>query len=193
MRVFVAVNASREERARLGQASSVLRDAGFPVRWVPTDNVHLTLKFLGEVSEERREELAAAVDGAVAGLGTVRMTVGGFGAFPSLRRPNVIWVGIELNEQLETLQNRLESELAALGFAKETRPFRPHLTLGRTRRGASPSEFAGLDRLAQQISYRDCFEVRAVELMRSRLLPGGAVYDVIHRSELEVGEEQGHA
>ncbi|UCF20594.1 MAG: RNA 2',3'-cyclic phosphodiesterase [Gemmatimonadota bacterium] len=194
MRVFVAINPSTEERVRLNEASRSLREAGFPVRWVPPENVHLTLKFLGEVPEGGRAELVAAVDRAVAGVAAFRLRVQGVGAFPTLRRPNVVWVGIESSAPLKGLQSRLEDELWALGFPKETRAFHPHFTVGRSRRGVSAKEFDGLDSLARQIEYEDVFLVAAVEVMRSRLLPGGAVYDVIHRADLEAGGERlGHA
>ncbi len=194
MRVFVAINPSAEERARLSEASRSLREAGFPVRWVPPENVHLTLKFLGEMPDGRRAELAAAVDRAAAGVGAFPVKVEGVGAFPNLRRPNVVWVGIESSAPLERLYSRLENELEALGFSKETRAFHPHFTVGRSRRGVSAKEFEGLEALTGRIEYEDNFAVRTVELMQSRLLPGGAVYNVIHKAELEAGGgRRGHA
>ncbi|NIU74883.1 MAG: RNA 2',3'-cyclic phosphodiesterase, partial [Gammaproteobacteria bacterium] len=131
MRVFVAVNPTDEERARLDEASRPLREAGYPVRWLPPENVHLTLKFLGEVTDEQADEVTAAVAEAVAGLGSFDMTVSGFGAFPSPKRPSVVWAGIEADEALRAVHERVESALESIGFPRETRPFRPHLTIGR--------------------------------------------------------------
>ncbi|NIR43663.1 MAG: RNA 2',3'-cyclic phosphodiesterase, partial [Gemmatimonadetes bacterium] len=103
MRAFIAINPTDEERARLDEASRPLREAGYPVRWLPRENVHLTLKFLGEVAEEQVGAVTAAVADAVAGLPSFDMTVRGFGAFPSPKRPSVVWAGIEADDALRTV------------------------------------------------------------------------------------------
>ncbi len=185
MRVFVALNLSTAEHARLSQATAGLREAGYPVRWVPPENVHLTLKFLGEVAEGRIAELSMAVDEAAAGVGAFRLAVGGLGAFPSLSRPQVIWVGVQLHATLEALQRSLEDALAERGYPREERHFRPHLTIGRARKGAKPREFQGLEELVARTPYDDAFEIRSVDVMRSRLMPSGALYDVVHSTSLE--------
>jgi 2'-5' RNA ligase len=113
------------------------------------------------------------------------MSLAGLGAFPSLRRPQVVWVGVEANAALQGLQQRIEDVLAELRFPRETRAFHPHLTLGRARKRSSAGQFKGLGDLLQGLKYRDAFIVDAVELMRSRLQPGGAVYDVVNRTSLE--------
>ncbi len=184
MRVFVAINLNSKERARLAEAAGGLREAGYPIRWLPAENVHLTLKFLGEVPDERIPELAAAVDGAVHGLEAFPMVVNGFGAFPSPRRPQVVWAGIERNPTLGTLQGRVDEAMAELGFQREDRAFRPHLTLGRAQRRARVADFKGLEELLQGAFYEDTIEVRGVDLMRSRLMPRGALYDILHTARL---------
>jgi 2'-5' RNA ligase len=184
MRLFIALNPSAEERARLAAASSDLREAGFPVRWLPADNVHLTLKFLGEVPEEGARAVSAAVDGGIGGIDPFDMQVGGFGAFPSARRPSVVWAGIAPSEALSELQGKVEKALEALGFPREDRPFKPHLTIGRSQKRARPSEFRGLEEALAGIRYEDSFRVGSVEVMWSRLMPSGAIYEVIHRSQL---------
>jgi len=193
MRVFVAINPPREVRARIGEAERDLREAGFPIRWVPAENVHLTLKFLGEVAEKQLRDVYEAVDGAVSGIDVFEMAVGGFGAFPSLRRPSVVWLGVELDSVLSSLQARTEENLSLLGFPREDRPFRPHLTLGRSRKRAEMSEFRGLETIVSRLEYSDSFRVGTVDVMSSRLMPTGAVYDVIHRAELgdKIVSEQG--
>lgn len=186
MRVFVAINSSEEERVRLAAATSPLRQAGYPIRWVPTENIHLTLKFLGEVPQERVSEVSSAVDAAAAGIGPFDMTLQGAGAFPSPRRPNVVWVGIKANEQLAGLQAKIEAALESIGFPREDRRFSPHLTIGRAKRkGARPPEFQGFEDALARLSYEDTFRVSAVDVMMSHLMPGGAVYEVAHGSRLE--------
>ncbi len=185
MRVFVAINLKEAERARLADASRPLREAGYPVRWVPAENVHLTLKFLGELSEERMDEVCGAVDRAVDAVGSFEMAVGGFGAFPTPRRPSVIWTGIELNPVLGALQERVETELGSIGFPREDRRFKPHLTIGRAKKKARPPEFRGLEAALAELRFADTFQVSSVDVMKSQLLPTGAVYEVVHRAGLE--------
>jgi 2'-5' RNA ligase len=187
MRIFVAINFTEGEKQRLFDASQPLRDAGFPVRWVALENVHLTLKFLGEVVEARLGEITTAVEEAAGGTGRFELAMVDFGAFPSLRRPRVVWAGTELNDQLKGLQARVEGNLDRLGFPREERTFRAHLTLGRARKGAGAADFAGFDSVVKDLSYGDTFQVRSVDVMRSRLMPGGAIYDALSRAELEVG------
>ena len=186
MRVFVAINLSQQEKARLDAAARPLHESHFPVRWVAAQSVHLTLKFLGEVEEDRLPGLFAAVDGAAPGIGAFDMAVDGFGAFPSLRRPQVIWAGVEDNPSLSDLQERFEAALEALGYERERRPFHPHLTLGRTRKQARAGEFKGFDELVSQLAYEDSFRVETVDVMESQLRPSGAVYSVIHSVPLKV-------
>ncbi len=184
MRVFVAINPSSDERARLAEASRPLREAEYPIRWVAAENVHLTLKFLGEVAEAQLPGVRAAVDESAKGLGALEMAVRDFGAFPTLRRPQVVWAGLESSAALATLQSRVEGALADLGFPREKRAFRPHLTLGRAQKRTRVSDFEGLEELVKGLSYNDVYRVRGVDVMRSRLTPRGAIYDVLHTAQL---------
>jgi 2'-5' RNA ligase len=147
--------------------------------------VHLTLKFLGEISEDGVPDVCSGVAGAVAGIRAFDMAVDGFGAFPSLRRPSVVWTGIELNPSLERVQKSVEEALCELGYPREERRFKPHLTVGRAHKRASPSDFRGFEALVGQLSYRDTYRVSAIDVMQSRLKPTGAVYDVVHSARLE--------
>jgi len=185
MRVFVAVNLNQQEKTRLEAAARSLLESRFPVRWVPAKSVHLTLKFLGEVNEDSLPELYAAVDGAATGIAAFDMAANGFGAFPSLRRPQVVWAGIEVNPSLSDLQERVEAALEALGYERERRRFHPHLTIGRARKQARPNDFRGVEELVSQLAYEDVFHAEAVDVMKSDLKPSGAVYSVIHSARLE--------
>lgn len=184
-RLFVAVNPSAEVRHRLVEAARPLLASAYPIRWVVPENIHLTLKFLGNVSDERVPEIASAVDQAVLGAEPFEMSLVGFGAFPALRRPQVVWVGVEANAVLQGLQERIETGLAELRFPRETRAFHPHLTLGRARKRSTVGQFKGLGDLLQGLRYRDASIVDAVDLMCSRLQPGGAVYDVVRSTSFE--------
>ncbi len=184
MRLFVAVNLPAEERRAAFEAWAPLRAAHLPVRWVREDAFHLTLRFLGEVEDERAAPLQEALAGAVRGARPFSVGLGGIGGFPSLARPRVVWLGVERHPALELLANDVERALMALGFEPELRPFHPHLTLGRAERGARPGSFRDLERLAAGITYQSAIPVEQVDLMRSTLGPGGATYGVVSRAAL---------
>lgn len=187
MRMFVAVNLPEDERRAAYEAAAPLRDAGLPVQWVAEASLHVTLKFLGEVAEERAVAIGAALDAGVAAARRFEIGLGGAGAFPALARPRVIWLGVEPHPALELLANDVERALRPFGFEAELRPFQPHITLGRVRRGARPGAFAGLERLVGAVAWEGIAPVDSVDLMARVLGPGGAAYTVRHRSFLEGG------
>lgn len=181
MRLFAAVNLPPELRQAIHAAAAPLRDAGLPIRWVDPAGVHLTLKFLGDVADERVAELGTALDRACAGMRGFTVALGGFGAFPAAARARVVWLGCEPAPPLELLQHAVEREYAALGFPVEGRPFRPHLTLGRARpRGG----VRGLEPLLEAAAFDAPWSVAAVDLMESTLTRDGARYTVRHHVPL---------
>lgn len=184
MRLFVAVNLPEDERRAAYEAVAPLRQAGLPVRWVRTDGLHVTLKFLGEVAEDRLEPIGAALDAAVTPARPFEVTLGGVGAFPSSSRPRVVWLGVEQHPALELLANDVEKALGPFGFEPELRPFRPHVTLGRAKQGARPAAFSALEALAERVDYAGVAPVASVDLMESILGPDGASYRVRHQSFL---------
>ncbi|MBT8395505.1 MAG: RNA 2',3'-cyclic phosphodiesterase, partial [Gemmatimonadetes bacterium] len=133
MRLFIAINIPKKEREKIHRSARALRERDFPVRWVGPDSFHLTLKFLGEVRPEYTsgiEEVLGRVAGSTLAF---PMDIGGFGAFPTIRRPRVIWVGVEPSPALRCLKQDLEWALSERGFERETRAFHPHFTLGRAK------------------------------------------------------------
>jgi len=135
MRLFAGIpivdDARREVIALLGR----LRESDWPVRWVTDEGLHLTLKFFGEVAPERLDVIEEAVRFAGRNTGALDLRLDELGAFPSVVRPRVVWVGIDAPPALELLHDRLERSGEAIGFAPEGAPFRPHVTLGRVREG----------------------------------------------------------
>jgi 2'-5' RNA ligase len=194
MRLFVALNLPPAERDRIHRAARPLRESGWPVRWVGRDQLHVTLKFLGVVPDEREAEIARAVEAAAAAVGPFEFGVGGVGAFPSLRRPRVLWLGVEPAPEMEALWREIEQRFERLGFAREGRPFRPHVTLGRVNRApgaaARPERLA---RAAERVDYRARIRVETLDLMESRLRPTGAEYEVRHAAPLRGAPSGGHA
>lgn len=179
MRLFVALNLPRKERDRVHRAARALRERELPVRWAAPDHYHLTLKFLGEVRSERVDQIGGVLARVAAGCSPFSARIGGFGAFPSIRRPRVLWVGVEPTSALRCLKQDVEWALAALGFERETRAFHPHLTLGRVDRNDEAGIFRGLDALVAEMSCDGSVPVRSVELMRSQILADGARYSVV--------------
>ena len=184
MRLFVALNFLPPVREALWAATARLRDLDLPVKWVRGEAVHLTLKFLGDVADERVPELAAALTSAAAGARPLSLALGGFGVFPAVRRPRVVWVGIEPEPGLEILQHRVEREFAPLGFPTEGRPFQPHVTLGRAARDARAGDFTGFEEALGRLEFSETVLVNALDLMESTLQSGGAVYHVRHSERM---------
>ncbi len=186
MRLFVALNLPKKERDRIFRVSRILRDCELPVRWVDPDHFHVTLKFLGEVTEDRLSAVQDALDRVAATTGRLDLAVEGFGAFPTIRRPRVIWVGIEPSPALRCLKQDVEWALMDCGFERETRAFHPHLTLGRAEAQDGAGAFRGLDDKAANLAYQGQIKVRKLDLMRSHLSKGGAVrYTLKHSTSFE--------
>ncbi|PYO32629.1 MAG: RNA 2',3'-cyclic phosphodiesterase [Gemmatimonadetes bacterium] len=184
LRLFVALNLPSPVRQALWQTVAPLRERGLPVKWVRPDGIHLTLKFLGDVAEERAADVRAALGRAAAGARPLPLALGEFGVFPDFQRPRVVWAGITADSRLEILQHRVEQEFAPLGFPTEARPFRPHVTLGRAAREARPRDFAGLEAALGALQFEATVVVESVDLMQSTLESAGAVYHVRHSERL---------
>jgi RNA 2',3'-cyclic 3'-phosphodiesterase len=179
MRTFVALNLSPETRAALYAATEPLRTAlDRGVSWTREPALHLTLKFLGERPEEFVSRLGSELRGTTRGVPACALDIGGVGAFPSLRRPRVLWVGIATNSGLTELYQRVETACAALGAERETRAFHPHVTLGRVREGARVDSVA-LARSATEVNVRRHEWVATADIMESVLGREGATYRVV--------------
>jgi 2'-5' RNA ligase len=163
-----------EVRSRLAAEVDALRRVAADVAWVGVGNLHVTLKFLGRVESVRLGEVEAALAGAAAGTEAFELAVQGLGAFPTPARARVIWAGVGAGAgAAEGLAARVDEALAGLGFPRETRPFAPHVTLGRVRepRGNAALAAALASGAAREFGHVD---VQRVCLMRSELSPRGA-------------------
>jgi 2'-5' RNA ligase len=188
IRAFIAIDLTPEIIQHLEQVSAQLRKRleGVPVRWVPVDNIHLTLKFLGDVSLANVDMLKKILLTEVDGHHAFEISVGGLGAFPSPRRPRVVWVGVEAPAELTAVQNGIETAMARLGYAKEERPFSPHLTLGRVSRNAvvQDERLIGEAIEAIKLGFLGVARVNLVHLYKSDLHPNGAVYTRLFTASL---------
>lgn len=175
-RAFIAIDLPESLKSFLREAQEALKLYGFRVRWVRPQNIHLTLKFLGNAATADTDKIAEAMTIAATGCPIASLRAKGIGVFPNVRRPRVIWAG--LNGQLETLANlqqTLDAHLADLGFARDTKAFKSHLTLGRVKgKIASDRMMAAIDKLKEFES--ESFETNQIILFKSELRPTGAVY-----------------
>ncbi len=189
IRSFVAIDLPVKIQNRLNKVSEQLQERldDVPIRWVPVENIHLTLKFLGDVSESNLEVLKDVLKTVVSNHEKFVISVGGLGAFPKASRPRVIWIGIEAPEELAVIQRNIESETARLGYAREKRAFSPHLTLGRVSRGADSRHVHQVAEVLNnfKVGFLGVAKVEAVHLIRSDLQPGGAVYTGLFTAHLE--------
>jgi 2'-5' RNA ligase len=185
MRLFIAINIPKKERDRIHRLNRILREKDYPVRWVPSDLFHLTLKFLGEVRPESVSSIEKVLDGVARTIEPFSMKIGGFGAFPTIRRPRVLWMGVEPSPALRCLKQDLEWALTEYGFERETRAFHPHFTLGRATANDGAGAFRGLDVLASELTYVGEARVRKLDLMESRLSSSGPRYEIVSSFSLK--------
>lgn len=182
VRCFAALPIPATTRDALGRGLKPFLDLNWPVRWVRPEGVHVTLKFFGEVPQERADSIAESLDFAVAGIGPMALSLSGFGAFPGPDRVRVLWAAVEAPSALELLQDRVETRAEELGFAGEGIIFRPHVTIGRVREGERLPR-AETDRLfATPLSAP--FTVDRAMLYSSTMRDGGAEYTVLHEAML---------
>jgi 2'-5' RNA ligase len=186
IRAFIAIELAKEIQTGLDRVLSLLRPAAKAVRWVPAGNIHLTLKFLGDTPVDKIELVKGALEDETRQQKRFTIQVGTLGAFPNLRRPRVIWVGVQAPADLANLAARLEKATAALGFPPEERPFSPHLTLGRVSQHATPDETSSLAELLANthVGSLGISSVDQIHLFRSDLRPGGAFYTSLFKANL---------
>lgn len=187
-RIFIAVELDANLHQAIVDTQRRLDAAGAKVRWIKPGNLHLTLRFLGEISPVKVARAKLAAREAAAGVGPFTISLRTLGAFPSLQRPKVIWIGVdEGGEQLETLARRLDSALARQRFPRESHEFRPHLTLARVK---DARHWGDLVRALGQ--FKDVAigsqRVEALTVMESRLMPEGPVYTRVEEVRLPTHE-----
>ena len=188
IRCFIAIELPDRIKDGLRQLESALR-ANDPsrARWVDPDGIHLTLKFLGNVETARLQSVTGKMNEAAQTTDPFRLGIQELGAFPNLRRVQVVWVGIKgALERLQALQKALEAGMAEIGFPAENRPFTPHLTLSRLRETATTEQRQALGEFISELKIETdlMFEVNSFSLMRSQLTSDGAVYSQLASIDL---------
>jgi len=178
MRSFIAINLDDSLRNEIDRATAGLKSGNCDVKWVPPANLHITLKFLGEIPEDTVTELKETLLSIASHHESFAFNLKGVGIFPDKKRPRVIWIDLLESEKLIKLQKEVENSLLTIGFNKEDRPFSPHLTIGRIRSSAGKES---LLRAVETLKDKDFgnIGVNKVSLMKSDLKPGGAQYTTI--------------
>lgn len=176
MRLFAAIPVGPPAAGVLTELVERWRVTDWPVKWVRAEGLHLTLKFLGSVDEQRLDAVRDSLGNAIAGTPGLSFTLGELGAFPSLAAGRVLWADLESEGALELAVDRVERACAELGFPLEGRPFRPHVTLGRVREGRrlSPSAIEAIESTRLEPA---SFMSEAIVLFESRTGPGGSRYE----------------
>jgi len=189
IRSFIAIELPEEVKDELVHLQEQLKTVDpLCAKWVNPAGIHLTLKFLGNVGMHRIDSICQAIGDASRGISPFHLSLDKMGAFPNLRRIQVVWVGLAGNlDQLKELQRKIEANLVPLGFPPEGRLFTPHLTLARLRETATPPVYQALGQIITNTGTESnvSFKVSCVSLMRSQLSRTGAIYTMLNSIELK--------
>jgi 2'-5' RNA ligase len=179
MRTFIAIELPQRITAALENVQKTLKSSKLKIRWVQPENIHLTLKFLGDTPPEAVDPINRTLSESVRGYDPISLSAKGSGAFPGLKNPRVIWVGLSGQiSQLKALQQTLEENLTSLGYEKEKRTFKGHLTLGRIKGAVDPVKLNAA--LNEVMAFRtESFLVDRIFLFQSDLKPTGPIYTKI--------------
>lgn len=194
IRTFIAVDLPPSVLDALEQITSQLQEKlpNTPVRWVDVQKMHLTLKFLGDISKENIGMVEKILLSEGVKRPVMEIGIGGIGAFPKMRHPRVIWIGVEAPSDLFDLRRGIEDGVARLGYNYDKYEFTPHLTLGRISRKASARDVRTVGNVLHdfQVGFIGVARIEAVHLYRSDLSPDGAKYSCLYSAPLIDHENQ---
>ena len=181
MRTFIAVEIPKDIQKKIGGYVSSINGNFRHVRWVSPQNLHFTIKFLGEVKSSNLDELKDCVAKTASETCQFWLNLNNTGFFPSKKNPRVIWIGADSGaDNMLMMFQSLENHLEKVGFDREVRAFSPHLTIGRVRKDKKIAAPESLPEFGQE-----SFLVSSLALIKSTLTPNGPVYEIIHKSDLE--------
>jgi len=186
LRCFIALAISDHIRRECGDIIERLKKHDADVKWVRVDNMHLTLKFLGKTPQKVLPEIQEYLFNVVLSYNPFYIRIYTTGVFPNRKYPRVIWIGVEDSDMLKRLHEDIENTMVSLGFKKEQRPFKPHLTLGRVR---SREGIVHLVHDLDMLKDKDFgnIHVKKIKLMKSDLKPQGAIYSCLY--DIPLGKE----
>ena len=179
MRCFIAIELPEAVKSTLSGIEEELKKSKADVRWVKPDNIHLTLKFFGNIEEKKTEKIIEIMESICNQYAPFTIEIKGMGTFPNIKSPRVLWVGIEGNDTLKTLQKEIENKMESIGFEREDRAFTAHLTLGRFRSSIEKEGLLKAVKLHEKDTFVGSINVQSLSLIRSDLHPEGARYSKI--------------
>ena len=175
VRAFICIEVPGSIKKRIESLQQSLKKNAAQISWVKPSNIHLTVKFLGDIPASSIETVRGAVERASRPVDEFEIEIGGAGCFPSPRSPRVLWVGLSrLPEELKQLQSNVENELAREGFPREQKRFSPHLTIGRVR--SQPNAAQTAEDLIAAGFEPESFRATEIIVMRSELNAAGSIY-----------------
>lgn len=178
IRTFISINLDESLKKEINNLLMDIKKHDLAVKWVPPENLHITLKFLGHIPEDKIEKVKERLSDLTSRFNPFILRFRGIGFFPDRKRPRVIWVDISDTDTLRDLQEMIEERLTEIGFEREDRGFSPHLTIGRIKSLGDRERLTGLIDTIKDREFGS-IKVDRVSLMRSDLRPGGAKYSVI--------------
>ncbi len=188
MRVFIAIPLTQNIKNDLSRIQIDLKTCGAEIKWVPSENTHLTLKFLGEINEITLNKIIGAIEETMQNHEKFKIGLSDAGAFPDAIHPKVIWIGVkEGKNKVENIVYALEKKIESLGIPREKRPFSCHITLGRTKSSRNSRELMErLDNLRDNL-YKEnlSFTAEEITIFKSRLSPSGAFYEALKEITLK--------
>jgi 2'-5' RNA ligase len=188
MRAFIAIELPREIKDSLVQLQDKLKSSSADVKWVEPNNIHLTLKFLGEIEDERLGRINSILENIAENKIPFHASISSIGAFPRISSPRVIWAGIdEGDKETKEIVKILEERIEKLGIPKEDRAFSSHITIGRRRSGLNIDKLSqSLKTLENDFAKRNLgFNVTKITLFNSTLTPKGPIYEVLKEANLK--------
>ncbi len=186
IRSFLAIELPRSVLKKIEEVQGDLKQSRADVRWVSPRNIHLTLKFFGYIDESKIESIVQSIEGPATAIPPFSLKIKGLGAFPHLKNPRVLWMGLtEGKDVLTILQRQVEEELEKVGFEREERAFEPHLTLGRSNSSRGRDELIGMMEKYREEEFGE-FGVEKLILFKSDLRPTGPIYTAL--KEIKLGK-----
>ena len=188
MRAFIAIELPEDIRKALAQLQNRLKSCGADVKWVEPNNIHLTLKFLGEIDDAQLNRITSILQNVSANTNSFPAFISSFGAFPKINSPRVIWIGINKgNSEVSAIAKYLENEIKNVGIPAEDKPFSSHITIARTR------SIFNLEKLVKELKFLESnfslqvreFDVTKITLFKSSLTPKGPVYEILKEATLK--------
>lgn len=188
MRTFIAIDLPKEIKDSLSTIQEQLKKSGADVKWVLPQNIHLTLKFLGEIDDARLSKINKIIEDATKDKNPFQIHISSIGAFPKIKFPRILWIGIDKgNNETKGIVKELEEKISKIGIPAEDRPFSSHITIGRTKSTLNREKLVqDLETLAIKFGEENLeFTVTKITLFKSTLTPKGPIYEILKETSLQ--------